>query len=77
MTSPGFEALLAKIYVDADYRARFLADPRGTARLAGLSEAECESLASIDRTGLEMAANSFSRKREQKLRRRGLRPNSP
>jgi len=71
MTSPAFEAFLAKIYVDAGYRARFLADPRGTARRAGLSEEECESLASIDRTGLEMAANSFSRKREQKLRRRG------
>ena len=67
MTSPAFEAFLARIYVDADYRARFLASPRETARLARLTEEESEALAAIDRTGLEMAAISYSRKREQKL----------
>jgi hypothetical protein len=60
-----FEAFLAKIYVDADYRARFLADPRGVARVAGLSEEECDALVAIDRKGLEMAATSYARKREK------------
>ena len=63
MTSPAFEAFLAKIYVDADARARFVANPCEEARKAGLSEEECESLAAIDREGLQMAAASFERKR--------------
>lgn len=66
MTSPAFEVFLAKIYVNAEYRSQFLADPRGTAQQAGLSEAECEALNSIDRTGLEMAARSLARKRKSK-----------
>ncbi len=65
MTSPAFEAFLARLYVDADFRTVFLADPRGAARRAGLSEAECEALAGIDRTGLELAATSFAAKREK------------
>jgi hypothetical protein len=77
MTSPAFEAFLARIYVDADYRARFLASPWEMARLAGLSEEECGALAAIDRTGLEMAAISYSRKREQKLGNRAGRESKP
>ena len=69
MTTPAFEAFLAKIYVDAGYRAQFLADPRGTAERAGLSEGECEAMAAIDRIGLELAAESFARKRVRKGRR--------
>ena len=69
MTTPAFETFLARIYVDAEYRGRFLADPRGTAQRAGLSKAECEALAAIDRVGLEMAAESFARKREAKGRK--------
>lgn len=63
MTTPAFEAFLAKLYVDGEARAQFLADPRGAARRAGLNQAECEALLAIDRTGLEMAAISFERKR--------------
>ena len=65
MTSPAFEAFLAKIYVDARARAEFLADPIAAARKAQLTDAECEALLAIDRTGLEMAAASFARKREK------------
>ena len=63
------EAFLARLYVDADLRARFLADPEGEARRAGLDQATAERLASIDRLGLELAAESFARKRERKRTR--------
>lgn len=63
MTTPAFEAYLTKLYVDREARAEFLADPRAAAGRAGLNDAECDSLAAIDRTGLEMAAVSFERKR--------------
>ena len=66
MSSPAFEAFLAKIYVDRGNRERFLLDPEGEARRAGLSPSECESLARIDRPGLLLAAESFSLKRAAK-----------
>jgi hypothetical protein len=64
--SPGFETFLARIYVDAEARRRFLADPHGEAVRAGLPREEAEALAAIDRAGLELAARSFRRKREAK-----------
>jgi len=64
--SPRFEGFLARIYVDAEARHRFLADPHGEATGAGLTREESEALAAIDRTGLELAAVSFQRKREAK-----------
>jgi hypothetical protein len=64
--STGFEAFLARIYVDAKARRLFLADPRGEATRAGLTPEEAEALAAIDRTGLELAARSYERKREAK-----------
>ena len=66
MTSPNFEAFLAKVYVDPNFRRAFLADPRGVARTAGLSEAECDALAAIDREGLELASNSYAAKRKKR-----------
>ena len=67
--SIAFEAFLARLYVDAEVRGRFLADPRGQATAAGLSAEEVEALVEIDRVGLALAAESFARKR----RRRGER----
>ena len=67
--SIAFEAFLARIYVDADARARFLEDPRGEAQRAGLTAPEAEALERIDRPGLALAAASFSRKRD--VSRRG------
>ena len=58
------EAFLARLYVDSELRARFLADPAEEARRAGFDDASAAKLASIDRTGLEMAAASFARKRD-------------
>jgi hypothetical protein len=71
ITSPAFEAFLARVYVDGDFRARFLADPAGEAKRAGLSQAEGQALERIDRSGLELAAGSYNIKRNKKARRAG------
>ena len=66
MSSPAFEAFLARIYTDDAARSAFLADPRGEAERAGLSGGEVEALERIDREGLRLAAESFRAKRETK-----------
>ena len=68
MSSPAFEAFLARIYADAAARERFLADPRGAAELAGLAPEEVEALVRIDREGLRLAADSFAAKRATRRR---------
>jgi hypothetical protein len=65
MSAVDFEAFLARIYVDADERARFLTDPRAVAAAAGLSAAECDALVAIDREGLKLAAEGLACKRAQ------------
>ena len=64
--SARLEAVLARLYVDPDTRRRFVADPPGVARDAGLDESETAALIAIDRTGLELAAESFARKRARR-----------
>ena len=66
--SPGFETFLARLYTDPGTRARFLLDPAAVARAAGLKLEECAALSRIDRAGLELAAQSFERKRARKRR---------
>ena len=61
--SASVETFLARLYVDSDLRARFLAAPQATARAAGLAEADCAALARIDREGLAIASRSFAAKR--------------
>ena len=73
MSSPRLEAFLARLYVDAAARRRFLADPAGTAREAGLDDGQADALATIDRVGLELAARSFAAKRRAARRPRGWR----
>src|SRR4051794_26869565 len=63
VSSPALETFLAKLYTDEEARVRFLADMRGEAARAGLSEAEVLALAHIDRIGLQMAAASYAHKR--------------
>ncbi len=63
MSAQKLEAFLARLYVDAAARARFHADPAGEGRRAGLSEEDARALQNIDRAGLELAAESFARKR--------------
>lgn len=65
MSAARLEAFLAKIYVDESSRERFLADPRGEATKAGLSEREIAALEKIDRVGLILIAQSLSKKRQR------------
>ena len=62
--SAALERFLARLYTDARLRRRFLANPRDVARAARLDEQSVEALARIDRVGLELAADSFARKRK-------------
>jgi hypothetical protein len=57
------EAFLARLYTEAPLRASLVADPRATAVAAGLSDDEASAFAAIDRVGLELAAESYARKR--------------
>ena len=66
MSTARLEAFLAKIYVDEQARAKFLADPRGEAIRAGLTETEIAALEKIDRAGLELTAQSLAHKRQRK-----------
>ena len=63
MSASRLEAFLAKIYVDERARSKFLADPRGEAIKAGLTDREVEAVERIDRTGLELLTKSLERKR--------------
>jgi hypothetical protein len=68
MSSAGIEVFLARLYVDAEARREFLADPRASARRAGLGDVEVEALARLDRVGLELATRSFEAKRSRPRR---------
>jgi len=64
--SPRFEAFLARLYTNDEARHLFLTAPSREARRFGLTAEEAAALESVDRTGLELAARSFARKRERK-----------
>lgn len=68
MNSPRFEAFLARLYTDAEARARFMNDPRGEALRAGLDDTQAAALAGMDFSGLGFAARSFEKKRAGKGR---------
>jgi hypothetical protein len=61
-----FEAILARLYVDTEFRERFFRNPLHEGALVGLNEAQAESLAAIDRDDLALASRSFDRKRRHK-----------
>jgi hypothetical protein len=65
------EAFLARIYVDAQVRDRFLNDPVAEALKAGLSHDEIEAVKQIDQVGLELFAVSLERKRQRRHTRSG------
>jgi hypothetical protein len=66
VTTPEFEAFLARLYVDEAFREEFRKGPRQAALRARLSHAECDALERIDWEGLELAARSFAAKRRRK-----------
>lgn len=57
------EALLARLYIESAARERFLADPDGESRRAGLDDDARAAMVRLDRPGLELAARSFAGKR--------------
>jgi hypothetical protein len=63
VSAAAVETLLARLYSDADCLRDFVEDPLRVSRAAGLDEREAAGMAAMDRTGLEMAAESYSRKR--------------
>ena len=65
MSASIVEAFLARIYVDAQARARFLSNSTVEARAAGLSPDEVEAVKQIDQIGLELLALSLERKRQK------------
>jgi hypothetical protein len=70
MSASGFEAFLAKLYVDESAREKFLADARGEAMKAGLTAQEVEAVARIDRVGLDLLTKSLERKRRRRFAKR-------
>jgi hypothetical protein len=67
MSTPEFEAFLARLYTDTDFRTRFFADRRGVASAVGLTEPQIESLITIDAEGLTLAAKGFEKKRARRM----------
>ena len=68
MSASQFEAFLARLYVDAEARENFKANPRAESKKAGLSDEQCTAFENLDWIGLEMAARSFAKKRQLKRR---------
>lgn len=60
MSSPVLEAFLARLYTDAELRARFVADPE---RVAEECDVEPALVQGFDVTGLLMFVRSLARKR--------------
>ena len=69
MSAAAFETFLARLYTDPGARRDFLDDPLGAAARAGLEPGEIDLIVAIDRVGLELAAESFERKRARAPRR--------
>jgi hypothetical protein len=68
MSSPRFEAFLARLYSDDSFLERFLASPAEAATEAGLDEREKMAATRIDRVGLTLAAHSYRSKRSHRQR---------
>jgi hypothetical protein len=66
MSHQAVEILLAKLYTDERFRREFNADPRATALREGLDENEAASVASMDPSGIELAAESYAHKRDSR-----------
>lgn len=76
MTGDGaaVEALLARLYVDAGLRGRFIESPADVARLLGMKVPTFDQLGVLDLIGLELAGRSFDAKRRERTPRSGPPP---
>jgi hypothetical protein len=63
MSSPEFEAFLARLYCDRNFLEEFMRESDRVIRESPLSERERQAALAIDRVGLLMAARSFESKR--------------
>jgi uncharacterized protein (UPF0276 family) len=63
VSAAAVETLLARLYADADFRRDFLRDPKGVSRTRASMPPRARRWRLYDRTGLEMAAESYRRKR--------------
>jgi hypothetical protein len=64
------EDLLARLFTDAGFRARFRGDPQAVGRDVGLDATTLAALERIDWVGLELAARSYAHKRATHAARR-------
>jgi putative modified peptide len=62
------EALLARLFTDAEFRAEFVKQPERVCREFGLDESSVAAFARSDAVGLELAARSYSHKRNGSAR---------
>ena len=58
-----WESLLARLFVDADLRARFKRDPQTIGKEFGLDERALAAITDADWVGLDLAAHSYQHKR--------------
>ena len=70
MSSPRLEGFLGRLYTEHALLAAFLCQPQAVIREAGLTDSEAVALATIDRDGLIMAADSLRIKRKAAGQRR-------
>ena len=68
MSSQTLETLIARLLVDAGFRAEFLDDPRPILEALDLDAAERAALLAIDRPGLSLAARSIAAKQARRRR---------
>jgi hypothetical protein len=66
MSAVPLESFLARLYTNAEMRARFLADPAAEAGQAGLSPSDRAAVLQIDPIQLRLAARSFAHKRRKR-----------
>ena len=63
MSGEQVEHFLARLYTDEGLRERFLREPEQVALAAGLGVEDAKGMGLIDKVGLQMAAQSFAKKR--------------
>jgi hypothetical protein len=66
MSSPRFEAFLARLYSDPDFLRGFLGAPERVTADSGLDPRERRAALAIDRAGLLLAARSYALKRARR-----------
>ncbi len=64
MSTADVEAVLARLYTDEDFLARFLRSPDDVLSRETLSAKQRAALAAIDRSQLILAADSYRHKRD-------------